>query len=157
MNFINEDTINHVIDQLFEGEEKYERKVAEFSEEQPFILSFLLSNGFDVLEETEKSLLFYIAMVIYYSVKDEGEELDLVELEVIQRIDEENWTVVDQNKYRNLKEIADHFFVDYPQEDLLAFVEDALTEDEEYDISNIGRNVIFVSMKTLIDILTQVE
>ena len=64
---------------------------------------------------------------------------------------------MDQHKFKTLKEIADFFFQDYPQEDLLAFVEDSLIDDEENDtpISNIGRNVIFVSMKSFIDCLHQ--
>lgn len=154
MNFISEDIINPIIDQLSGEESNYERKIELFSEEQPFLLSFLLSGGFDVLEEEEKSLLFYLAMVIFYSIKSEYEEIDIIELEIIQKIDEENWTTVDQNKYKTLKEIADHYFEEYGQEDMLAFVEDALTEDEEYQISNIGRNVIFVSMKTIIDVFS---
>lgn len=156
MNFISEDVINPVIDLLSDNDELFEKYMLEFAEEQPFLLAFLLSEGFDVLDDQEKSMLFYLAMIIYFSVVNgTDDELDIIELEKIQATDETNWIKVDQAKYKTMKEIADFFFQDYGQEDLLAFVEDALTEDEEYEISNIGRNVIFVSMKSFIDVLNQ--
>ena len=94
-------------------------------------------------------------MILYFSVVNGSpeEELDTIELGTIQSVDEENWTEVDQHKFKEMNEIADHFFAGFIQEDLLAFVEDALMEDEEYEISKIGRNVIFVSMKSFIDVL----
>ncbi len=155
MKFISEDIINPVIDEISDDEALYEERMLTFSEAQPFLLAFLLSEGFNVLEEEEKSLLFYLSMILYYSVLSEYPEMDIVELDQIQAVDEENWTVVDRSKFKSMKEIADHFFDGYAQEDLLAFVEDALGEDEEYQISNIGRNVIFVSMKSFIDVLAQ--
>lgn len=155
MKFISEEIINPVIDEISDEEEVYERCMLEFSEAQPFLLSFLLSEGFNVLEEQEKSLMFYLAMIIYFSVHAEYPDPPLIELNQIQNVDEENWSEVDRLKLKSTKQIADHFFEDYKQEDLLAFVEDALMEDEEYQISGIGRNVIFVSMKSFIDVLHQ--
>ncbi len=152
MKFISEDIINPVIDRLSDADDVYEVHMLEFSEEQPFLLSFLLSEGFNVLSDEEKSLLFYLSMIIYFSIKSEYPDCGTVELGTIEKVDEENWTKVDENKFKTMKEIADHFFSGYNQEDLLAFVEDALMEDEEYEISNIGRNVIFVSMKSFIDV-----
>lgn len=158
MNFVSEDLINPVIDLISDNEELFEKHMLEFAEEQPFLLAFLLSEGFDVLDEEEKGMLFYLAMIIYFSVVSGSQgELDMIELEKIQAADEDNWTQVDQKRHKTLKEIADYFFDGYGQEDLLAFVEDALMEDEEYEISNIGRNVIFVSMKSFIDVLSDLD
>lgn len=157
MNFISEEAINDIIVALDENEALSEQKMEEFSENQPFLLSFLLSESFNILDETEKSLLFYLALVIYSACSEIHSEMDTIELDAIENADENNWTLVDQHKFKTLKEIADFFFQDYPQEDLLAFVEDSLIDDEENDtpISNIGRNVIFVSMKSFIDCLHQ--
>ena len=49
MNFISEEVINPVIDLLSDNEELYEKYMLEFSEDQPFLLAFLLSEGFVVL------------------------------------------------------------------------------------------------------------
>jgi hypothetical protein len=49
------------------------------------------------------------------------------------------------------------FFEGYPQEDLLAFAEEAVTEDEGEPDGIIGkeaREPIFVALKTMIDVLT---
>lgn len=150
MNFISEDIINNTVDLISDEDTSYEDLMQQFSESQPFLLSFLMSEGFDVLEEQEKSLLFYMSLVIFQSITKVEGEIETVTLEQIQKIDDEHWSTVDAQKFKTMKEIADHFFQDHPQEDLLAFVEDTLVEDEEYSISNIGRNVIFVSMTTLI-------
>jgi hypothetical protein len=47
---------------------------------------------------------------------------------------------------------ADVFFKDYPQEDLLAFVEDALADDEDSEVTKEGREPMFVALKTIIDV-----
>lgn len=145
-----------VMDRIEEEEELYEMLLKNFSEDQPFLMAYLMSEGFEVLSETEKSLLFYMAMVIYESFKMESNEIPEVDLEIISDIDEKNWTQVDERKFKTMKEIADYFFEDYEQEDLLAFVEDALEEDDEETLTHIGRNVLFVSMKTFIDSIHQV-
>lgn len=156
MSFINEQNIDMVMDRIEEEEELYEMLLKNFSEDQPFLMAYLMSEGFEVLSETEKSLLFYMAMVIYESFKMESNEIPEVDLEIISDIDEKNWTQVDERKFKTMKEIADYFFEDYEQEDLLAFVEDALEEDDEETLTHIGRNVLFVSMKTFIDSIHQV-
>ena len=48
----------------------------------------------------------------------------------------------------------DVFFEDYAQEDMLAFVEDNLVEDEDSTITKEGREPIFVALKSVIDVLT---
>jgi hypothetical protein len=151
MNFISEEIIDKVMDRIDEEEDLYETLLKNFAEDQPFLMAYLMSEGFEVLNETEKSLLFYMAMVIFESFKMREHEIHEIDLETISEIDEKNWTQVDERKFRTIKEIADYFFTDYEQEDLLAFVEDALVEDGEETLTHIGRNVLFVSMKTFID------
>ena len=60
MNFISEEVINQVLDELSEDDTTIEHLTKEFAEAQPFLLSFLLSEGFEVLDGQEKSLLFYL-------------------------------------------------------------------------------------------------
>jgi len=47
----------------------------------------------------------------------------------------------------------DIFFKDYPQEDLLAFAEDALTEDDDSPVTAEGREPMMVFLKTAIDVM----
>ena len=52
---------------------------------------------------------------------------------------------------KKFRERLDVFFQDYFQEDLLAFVEDSLSEEEEEMVTKIGREPMFVALKTIID------
>jgi len=46
----------------------------------------------------------------------------------------------------------DIFFKNYFQEDLLAFVEDSLIEEEEGLVTKVGREPMFVALKSIIDV-----
>ena len=57
-------------------------------------------------------------------------------------------------KSNNSRDRMTVFFDDSDQEDLLAFVEDALVEDDEDSVvTKEGREPIFVALKTVIDII----
>jgi hypothetical protein len=45
------------------------------------------------------------------------------------------------------------FFDGYPQEDLLAFLEDSLQQDEENPVTGVGAELIAVTAKSIIDVL----
>ena len=55
----------------------------------------------------------------------------------------------------NFHDRLNAFFNEYPQEDLLAFVEDSLESDEDITVSPAGRELIFVACCTLIDALIE--
>ena len=62
--------------------------------------------------------------------------------EEIEEIEEQNWTLLNETKAKGFREKLDAFFEDYPQEDLLAFVEDALVEDEDDFLTKEGKELI---------------
>ena len=43
--------------------------------------------------------------------------------------------------------------LDYQQEDLLALVEDSIQADEEEMVTPIGKEIIFVACKSIIDVI----
>ena len=58
---------------------------------------------------------------------------------------------------KSLSEKLDVFFDEYEQEELLALAEEAILEDEddpEGIVTKEGRELIFVALKTVIDVLT---
>ena len=55
---------------------------------------------------------------------------------------------------KRFRDRMDIFFENYSQEDLLAFVEDNLVEDEDSLVTKEGREPMFVALKSVIDILT---
>ncbi|MBK8670547.1 MAG: hypothetical protein IPN89_14270 [Saprospiraceae bacterium] len=44
-----------------------------------------------------------------------------------------------------------HLFRNYRQEDLLAMVEDSIQQDDENFVTVVGREIIFVACKSIID------
>ncbi|MFT5382917.1 MAG: hypothetical protein ACI81W_000313, partial [Saprospiraceae bacterium] len=66
------------------------------------------------------------------------------------------WEKLSENQSKGFRDKLDVFFENTSQEDLLAFVEDALVQDEEDDmISPEGREYVFITLKTIIDCLDQ--
>jgi hypothetical protein len=70
----------------------------------------------------------------------------------IDQAEEDNWALLEPVKSKRFSDKADVFFKNYPQEDLLAFVEDMLTDDENTEVTKEGREPMFVALKTIIDV-----
>lgn len=156
MKFIPETTIETIAAKIGQNEETYQQTVVRFSEEYPLILAYLLSENFDVLTEEEKEYLLYLTTVIVFSAKEEGvPDTTSVTEKMIGEIEEKNWELLQASKGKSFRERVDVFFEKYPQEDLLAFVEDALVEDEDSFVTKVGRAPIFVALKSIIDTLDQ--
>lgn len=157
MQFITEETIIRAGEALGESEERYEQSIAELREEQPLLLSFLFSDSFQAFTQSEKEYLLYLLLVIWKAVKLSGEAVPAVSEKALSEAEENNWNLLQGVKARRFHERLDVFFIEYPQEDLLAFLEDALAdvdaEEGEPIVSGEGREAMFVSLKSVIDCL----
>jgi len=159
IDFIPESTIEEISVQLEKETGVYESLVAEFGVKQPVILSFLLSDNFDVLTPDERKFMLWLALVIWQSVEKINPELPVITQEQLGEVEERNWEKLNAVLGKRFREQLDVFFENYPQEDLLAFVEDALTlegEEEEstFVLTKEGREPIFMGLKAIIDVLT---
>ncbi|MFZ4473604.1 MAG: hypothetical protein ACOYPR_00335 [Saprospiraceae bacterium] len=159
MKLVSEDIINDLVDALDNlTDEQYEAKMEAFSEAQPVIFAWLFSEQFDLLTEDEKGFMQYLALIIWCAVdKVGGKSVQPVSEDQIGEAEERNYEVLEQSTEQRFRERLDVFFEDTPQEELLAFAEEAVLEDED-DPSSIvtkeGREPIFVALKTMIDVLT---
>ena len=155
MEFIKEAKIEQTLILLEQGENAIAEGFTEFGLEQPAFVQFIASENFKILKEKEYDLLIFILVVIYQSSKSDQESPILyptIEAELIESMDEENWEVYNEEGSQNYSKALDIYFKEYPQEDLLAFVEDSLVEDEEDEtITTVGREIIFITAKTLVD------
>ncbi|MDX2134102.1 MAG: hypothetical protein SFV52_04930 [Saprospiraceae bacterium] len=155
---ISADTIDRVIDELDNlSEDQYEQRMTAFAEAQPMLLAWLETESFDFLSEDEKGYLEYLALIIWSAVEKGGESPEPAEEEAIGEAEEANYDIMEQTAGKPFRERLDPFFEGYAQEDLLSFAEEAVLEDEEDPESLVtkeGREVIFVSLKTVIDVLT---
>lgn len=155
--FISEKIIDRITKALDSEENGYDQAIADMQAKQPILFSYLLSESFKLLIEEESEYLLYLALVIWKAVDAEVTDLPLLDSEKIEEIEEKNWTLLNETKARKFNEKLDVFFDKYPQEDLLAFVEDALVDDEDEEenafVTKEGKELLFIGLKTTIDTL----
>jgi hypothetical protein len=164
MKMIPESIIEQVIEQFENETLDYALTMREFAGRQPAILAFLMAEQEGVLTEDEQDFLLYLATVIWKTVELSGTDMPKVTPGEISDAEEKNWEIFGQSKAPLFHERLDVFFENTVQEDLLAFVEDVLTiEDEEeeetdtFQITPEGREPMFIALKTVIDVLTADE
>ena len=145
---ITERQIDDIIDHLDRQDDK--EIIEEISESQPALLSYVLSEGFEILTEDENKIMIFLFLVIYSAF---GSELEVIDPTDIESTEEKNWEIYNETSGNEFQDKITPFFKDYGQEDLLAFVEDTLVDDEDNPVTPEGRAVIFIGMKTVVDCL----
>ncbi len=161
MEFVSEQIIDEAILSL---EKEIEAKDTELLMEdmgrhQPAVLSYLLSEAFKLLTQKEREYLVSLSMVIWRATRKVNPNAEPVDPRTLEEKEEDNWEKLEEVPAGSFRDRLDIFFKDYPQEDLLAFAEDALVEEEEEEDSGIaltkeGKELMFVALKTIIDCLT---
>jgi len=134
-----------------------EKLLSRFANQQPHITGWLLGEDFKLLTEEEQDYLFFIAMCIYEVCSRKIGARAEVSGDDIREVEEANWTILEASTGKSFRERMDVFFESTPQEDLLAFIEDSLTEDDEDSdtiVTKIGREPMFVALKSIVDVLT---
>lgn len=158
MKLISENLIEQAAELLDGPEENYERAIEEMRKKQPVLLSYFFTENFQVFTQGEKEYLFYLILVIWKAITLNGEHVPPVTEQQLSQAEDDNWERLQGVKARSFHERLNVFFNNYPQEDLLAFVEDALAEEEGEDgelVTKEGREAIFICLKTAIDCLTE--
>ncbi len=154
--FVSEEIIDAVVLNLETAD--FEQEVALFGEKQPALLGFILSEDFELLTNDERDWLLYLAWVIWRATEKVQEKTPPLSKNALEAAEEANWERLENVTAKRFRDRMTPFFEGYPQEDLLAFVEDNLTEDEE-DTENVitkeGREPMFVALKSIIDVLTK--
>lgn len=151
--FIAEKAIDTIAESLNETGSDYDQAVADMQAKQPILFSYLLSESFKLLTKEESEYLLYLGLVIWKTVDAETTTLELLMSDSIEEAEEKNWTLLNESKAKNFNDKLDVFFDKYPQEDLLAFVEDALVDDEDSFVTKEGKELLFIGLKTTIDTL----
>lgn len=158
---VTEKTIDLIIGQFEADQIDYEQTARDFAEQQPAILSFLLSDQEGALTEDERDFTLYLATVIWRSVEHMGPSTDKVSAKRLSDAEEANWDLMGLTSGKNFRHRLDVFFNKTPQEDLLAFIEDSITPNEEgasegsFPVTTEGAEPIFIALKTVVDVLTQ--
>ena len=150
---ISEAVIEQVIDHYESDEEAYVDALANIMDTQPALLAFISQESIDILLEDEKDILWYIVLIIYSSIeRSEQEVLGISDVQLSEN-EEKNWALYQDQPRGTFRDKVTAFFEDYPEEDLLAFVEDTLELDDSSPVTAVGREVIFIAAKSIIDTL----
>ena len=161
MKFVSEKIIDAVIDELENfTDEQYEVQMEAFSESQPVLFAWLFSEHFELLNEDEKGYLQYLCLIAWRSIVKVNGELEPVSEEQIGESEEANYAILEASTAKKFRDRLNDFFEGSPQEDLLAFAEEAVLEDDgdpDSMVTKEGREPIFVAVKTLVDVLTGEE
>jgi len=118
-----------------------------FLKEQNFI-DYLNSDVFTSLNGDEKKILFFCCEVIYNATFLSTATQPEIDLDLFFAKEENNWSK--REDFKNWSDAVDFFFDNYHEEDLLAFIEDILSDDEE-KLSEIAKEIIFITSKSLIE------
>lgn len=156
MKFISETAIEQAAAALEASEQAFEDTINEMQEKQPVLLGYCFSENFQAFTQQEQEYMLFLALVIWKAVRDTAGGQPVVEEEAISKAEDHNWELFLANKTGDFRARLDPFFENYPQEDLLAFIEDALAEEEGAQaevVSTEGRAALFVSLKTITDCL----
>lgn len=158
MQFIPETWIDEAAAQLEDSEEAYEAALQSLEAEQPVLLAYCFTENFEAFTAREREYFLSLLLIVWQAVQRAGGPEHLIDEQQLSDVEEANWSLMHGNKGTSFRSRLDPFFEGYPQEDLLAFAEDALTKDDDEDdptVSREGQEALFVSLKTLIDCLTQ--
>ncbi len=151
--FVTEAVIDDVVEQLDADAQAIPQATLDMEKEQPVLWSWFFSENFDLFTPDERAYLQYLALVIWKASCQVLGPRAAVNEEQISQAEDHNWAMLEGVKSHIFRERMTVFFEHYPQEDLLAFVEDALLDDEDTIVTAEGREALFVTLKTVIDLL----
>lgn len=153
--FVSENTIETIASQLVD-EAQVELAVAALSERQPMVLAYLLSENFRLLTREEREYLLYIGIIICHSIYSTEPPSHIITQDLLDEKEEANWEKMNNVEKGSFRDKLDIFFKDYPQEDLLAYLEDSLAEDDSNNfVTKDGKGLMFIGLKTIIDCLAR--
>lgn len=153
--FVSEKVIDAVGEAL-DNDGAYEKAIEEMAEQQPAIVAMALSEDFQVFTEEERDFFLYLSLIMWVSVCKVGKP-QIATPEALEAAEEQNWAILEQSSGATFHDRLDPFFENPVQEDLLAFLEDAVSEEEDEDEEGIvtkeGREAMFISLKSVMDVL----
>lgn len=149
-----ESVIDTTVDLFNDAESELDAALERLQEQQPIITAYLMSEEFEAFTEAERDYLLFLALVVWHSAEAHLGTRPVVTEEALNEAEEKNWESIKEIHEPRFRERVSHFFLHYPEEDLLAFVEDALVDDEDSIVTKEGREALFITLKSIIDVLT---
>lgn len=153
--FLSEKFIDKVFDKYSEEDKSIESELDEVVGKQPSLVAYLAQENFELLTEDEYGYLLFLSLFTFKVYQESGTVMKIATAEAFDRLEEKNWDILNAAPSGKFSRRIDPLYENYPQEDLLAFMEDAMTDDELPIITKEGREPMFIILKTVIDVLEE--
>ncbi len=157
MNPIPDPVVDKVWQRIAElPEDEAEDLTTRMGQEQPALVGYMLAVDQDILNQEEREVLFYLGLVVWQIMSEEG-ELPTVSIEAVEAADDANGKMLEemmQDEDADLQAVAENLMTTYPQASILQYAVSALVEavdQGEIRADNIG--VILIDVKTIVDCL----
>ncbi len=150
MTIITENIIDGLMDK-YENEAAYLEDLKKMAQQQQDLVAFIDQENYTLLTIDEVALMEYLTVIIYSASKSATNKKLIITGKQLEKCEEENWDIFNATDTKNFSKILDRFFENYPQEDLLALVEDSLQPEDDSIVTPVGREIIFVACKSIID------
>lgn len=129
---------------------------AQMDQEQPGVLSYLMAAGDDLLNEDERELLLYLGTVVWQIMLQGSRSLRRVTIPQLEFAENANFSTLDDlsgESPADLIAAVEEMVASYSQPEVLKYVIEALMEedDEEIDITEDGKGLMLIYLKTVID------
>ena len=135
--------------------------VEALSRSQPDMLNYLMATGGDILEQSEREVLFYMGVLLWYVIDTLGFNIPLIQLETLVENENKNFEMLEylagepETEFMaTVQKIMDH----YNQAELLRYIIEKIMEEPHRDVpvleDHIGIMVIY--LKTCIDCIDAV-
>lgn len=148
--------VDEVTEELSASEKAFEHTIELMNKQQPILLGYLFSENFEAFTQNEREYLLFLSAVIWKSVFRVWGQQDPITTEQLSAAEDHNWHVLQTTNSNLFRERINAFFDEQPvEEELLAFIEDALLDDDESPVTLEGREPLFITLKSIIDSLTK--
>lgn len=137
------------------------RLVNKLGKEQPYILTYLMATGSDILNQPEREMLLFLGVMIWHIVSKIVPDAPEISGDILDYSEEKNMEMLEYLSGEPETDFMDtvaKIMSKYHQSELLRFIIDRLLEEPDKGIElsedNIGMIVIY--LKTIIDCLDSI-
>lgn len=117
----------------------------------PNVMQYIYSDNFTMFTPNEKELFEYLAYIIIKSnMLARGEECEDPDPDTIAGLEERHWEWIQSSKQKEFRDKITPFFEEYDEEEALAFIEDSLVDDTDFNLVNEVKSLFFVGLSTIV-------
>lgn len=164
METIKHELIDQSTEELHNLEEGELRKmVYQMSEEQPDLMSYLLTIGEQELSSEDQEVLLFLGLNVWNTFR-KCQTLPFIGDQVIHQKNEANAALIDeleQNKEQGFTQLARSLIDDHNQEPMLEYIVQAIVEEdmeeEEPLVNEENRDLLFLTLKTLVESISSAD